>query len=198
MIVTKDEVKTLILESSTTYDDYIEALIPYVEEEICNYCKNDFCDVRFTYFSSNDITFDSSDNSINFTDIDSYDLKVNDTIRVYGSLRNDRAFSINTINSNSLIIDSIYSIEDEDETDEVKYITKIKYPLTIKLIISQMIKFNIDTLKLTSGAKSEKIDDYSITLEDMKDYPSQILSKLNRYRKLYKETLVSKIGGIYI
>lgn len=185
MIITLNETKSLIDNNSS--DTSINQLIPIVEQAICDYCNTDFVDENYDFFSSGNIVFLSSDNSINLSGIENKKLVVNDTIRVYNSLRNNQAFTVSSVTTDKIIVNSINTIIDENEGKAV-YITKIKYPISIKFIASQMINYNLENL--TPGMKSEKIDDYTITLQNtINGYPENYMTGLQIYRQYYKKTL---------
>lgn len=188
MIITRTEVKSLLQITNTDNDSFIDLNLPIIEQVICDYCNTDFIDKQFDYFSSNTITFIASDNSINLSGIENKKLVANDSIRVYKSLRNNQSFTISSVDTGKIIVDSLDTIIDEDENEGV-YITKINYPKPLKLTASKMLNFLIADLDedKTPGAKSEKIDDYSVTYEDnYQGFPMSIMKALNTYRQLYK------------
>jgi hypothetical protein len=190
MLITTNKIKSLLNISNTDNDNFIKTLIPVVEQDICTLCKNDFIDTRFDFISSNKISFNPTDNSLNLTGIESKDFIVGDTIRVYKSLRNDQIFTIDSIETNKLILNSIDEVTEEN-SDENIYIAKIKYPTGLKMIFAKMINYHLqENEEETANIKSEKMDDYSITYEDKSSgYPSSILSKLYNYRQLFKKDL---------
>ena len=188
MIITRADVKALLRITDNDDDTFIDLNLPIIEQTIVDYCNNEFIDKNFDYFSSNAITFVNSDNSINYTGIGDKKLVANDSIRVYNSLRNNQAFTIDSISTDKIIVNAIDSITDEDE-DEGVFITKVWYPKPLKLVASKMLSFLLSDLDpdKTQGAKSEKIDDYSITYEDdFNGFPKSIMKALNIYRQLYK------------
>lgn len=188
MIANRTEIKALLNISDDTWNDFIDLNIPIIEQIICDYCNDDFIDRRYDYFISNEISFVNSNNSINMTSINDKNLIVGDNIRVYKSKRNNGIFTIDTVNENNFIINSLYTINDEDAAESI-YICKVDYPKPLKLTISKMINFLINDLDeaKTPGAKSEKIDDYSITYgETYQGFPMSIMKQLNVYRQLYK------------
>jgi hypothetical protein len=187
MLITLTEVKSLLQITGNDKDSLINYLMPIIEQKVCNECKDDFVDNDFDFFSSGDITFIASDNSINLTGIGSKKLVADDTIRVYGSFRNNQIFTIDSVGTNKIIVNSIDMIKDEDE-GETTYITKIKYPVPLKIIAAQMIGYDLE--KITPGVKSEKIDDYSITLQEtVNGYPANYMSGLHNYRQVYHQSL---------
>lgn len=188
MIITRTEVKSLLQITDTDWDTFIDMNIPIIEQVICDYCNNDFIDKRYDWFSSNEIAFVNSSNSIIFTGIGDKNLVSGDSIRIYRSKRNNQSFTIDTVNSDSLVLNDIDTVK-EETADNVVYLIRLDYPKPLKLIASKMINTLISELDNTKtpGAKSEKIDDYSITYEDnYQGFPLSIMKQLNNYRYLYK------------
>lgn len=198
MIITLNEVKTILQISVSTYDSLINMFIPIVEQDICDYCKTDFVDEEFDFFSSNDITFVASDNSINLTGISDKKLVANDSIRVYKSFRNNKTFTVDSVSANKIILNSIDTVQDEDEGETV-YVMKVKYPVPLKFVAAKMINYQLvtNTDEFTPGMKSEKVDDYSITLEEtINGYPLSYMVALQRYRHLFKKDLFNGVKVI--
>jgi hypothetical protein len=193
MIITRTEVKTL-LDNSNLNDSLIDSLIPIIEQVICDYCNQDFFQDNFDYVSSNDISFINTDNSINMTNLNDYKFVANDSIRVYGSLRNDGPFTISSVTTDKIIINSINTIVDEDENESI-FITKVKYPVSFKFIAAQMIKYNIDNKKIKAGVLEEDIDDYRYKLSVAANgYPTNLVSGLKTHRTLYKKSFFDNVN----
>ena len=191
MIITRSEAKALLKITNTDQDSFIDLNLPTIEQIICDYCNTDFINKQFDYFSSGSISFIASDNSINMSGIENKKLVAGDSIRVYKSLRNNQTFTIDSVSTGKIIVNNIDTITDEDEGKGV-YITKITYPKPLKLTAAKMMNFLIADLDedKTPGAKSEKIDDYSITYEDdFQGFPLSIMKALNFYRQAYKINL---------
>jgi hypothetical protein len=191
MIITRSEAKALLKITNTDQDSFIDLNLPTIEQIICDYCNTDFINKQFDYFSSGSISFISEDNSINMSGIENKKLVAGDSIRVYKSLRNNQTFTIDSVSTGKIIVNNIDTITDEDEGKGV-YITKITYPKPLKLTAAKMMNFLIADLDedKTPGAKSEKIDDYSITYEDdFQGFPLSIMKALNFYRQAYKINL---------
>ena len=190
MIITVDEVKTL-LQNADIDSNLLELNIPIVEQAICDYCNTDFVDKQFDFFSSSGISFMNSDNSINMIGIENKKLVAGDSIRIYKSLRNNQTFTILSVTTNKIIVNDIDTINNEDAGETV-YVTKVKYPIPAKFTAAQMINYNME--KITPGIKLEKVDDYSITLEDtVGGYPSNYMTSLQSYRHVYKQNLFTDV-----
>lgn len=185
MIATLSEIKALLGITSTTNDTRIESNIPLIEQAICNHCRNDFIDKRngvFTVKVYGTITVSESAKTIELPT--SHDFIAGDDIRIYGSIRNDGAYRIDSVNSNTLTIDSVYSLKDDES---VALVLKVNYPIDLKTIVANIVSYNIND-KIDKTMKTEKIDDYSYTMSDnINGYPSSLTNGLNNYRKLYKE-----------
>ncbi|RPI07219.1 MAG: hypothetical protein EHM64_00150 [Ignavibacteriae bacterium] len=192
MIVTLTEVKSILQITDTTYDTLIRLNIPIAEQTICDYCRSDFLDAVSDAVNNSDITFISSDNSVNMTGIESEKFIANDTIRIYNSFRNDGVYTIDSVETNKFILNGINTIQDEDEGNSV-IIVKVKYPVPLKIIASQMIKCNL--AKISPLFKSQTIDDYTYTIDTdmLNGYPKNLMIALNQYRCVYKETLEHKL-----
>lgn len=188
MMATRTEIKSLLNIDNTDWDDFIDLNIPIVEQIICNYCNNDFIDKSYDWFCSNQISFTASTNKINFTGIGDKDLIAGDSIRVYRSKRNNQSFTIDTVNTNDIVLNDIDTIKNEEAENSI-YIIKLDYPKPLKLIISKMINFlitDIDETK-TPGVKSERIDDYAITYEDnYQGFPLSVIKQLNIFKQIFK------------
>lgn len=191
MIITLSECKSLLQITGSTSDELIKANIPIVEQAIVDYCNNDFILRQFDPILSSAISFNSSDNSINLTNIGNKKLVANDTIRVYNSLRNDAVYTIDSVETNKLIINDINTLIDElSSENETVYIAKIKYPIPLRFLAAQMIKFNLQ--KFTHGYIKETVDDHSWELDPnmSNGYPKNLMSGLKSYRLVFKPGIV--------
>lgn len=198
MLITRVKAKQLLNISVSDHDDYIDILLPQIEQSICDICRNDFVNQTYDFFSSNKISFISSNNSINMTGIGNKGLSVNDTIRVYKSLKNDQTFTIDTVNTDSLILNDIDDVSDEGE-EETIYITLIKYPKPLQLIASKMLQYNLTEEENNNlGIKEEKIDDYTVKYsEESHGYSKSIIDKLQPYKQVYHLDLFESWGFSY-
>lgn len=184
MIITVDEVKTLQQIDESYWDTLIGKLIPLCEEAICNHCKNNFVQKRF-FISDSNVSFDIANNKITLSSGITHYFIAGDTIHIDGTFRNDGKFSIDSVDGNTLTINSLYSLKSEpDET--VAHIYRVDYPKVIKSVISQMINFNIN--EYTPGLKSEKLDDYSVAFANASSgssYPDGVLADLYEFKNIY-------------
>lgn len=193
-ILSTSEVKTLLQISVSTYDTLIGILLPIVEEAIINHCNNHFIDTYegilgttpTVYVYGNTFEFINSDNSVNNTDKDftAMDFQVDDNVRVYNSLQNNKVFKIATIAATKITFDTDITIKDEDN-DNTVIIGRVLYPEPIKLVAADMVGYKLQ--KRGKYFKSEKIDDYSYTRDEklVNGYPQSIMSQLDDYSSVY-------------
>lgn len=198
-VITNYEAKKL-LQNENINDELLNMLIPIVQSAIINYCNNEFIHTTTTingivpiaYEYSASMFFQESDNSIN-DDVNGFtasNFKPNDVIRVYKSIHNDGFLTIKSITDSKIIIDSSYNKIFNENEEELVLFAKVKFPDSLKLISSQMLKFSLQ--KYGVIFQSEKIDDYSYSRGNSKlisGYPSDIMKSLDDYRSLYVKTI---------
>lgn len=201
-ILSVSDTKTLLQISGSTYDTLITMLLPIVEEAIIKYTNNHFIDsydgilgiTPTVYTYGNTFSFLNSDNSVNNTDKDftSMEFQVDDNVRVYDSLHNNKVFKIATIAATKITFDTDISIVDEDN-DNTIIIGRVKYPEPIKLVAADMVGYKLQ--KRGKYFKSEKIDDYSYTRDDklINGYPQSIMSQLDDYSSLYLKQIPTNL-----
>lgn len=187
MIATLTEIKKLA-RLDDSMDDFIREIMPTLEDFITNYCNNDFINTTKSVIHSSSFVFSNIDNSISLESIGD-NFKNGDTVRVYNTLRNNKAFTIEEVFLDKLVINSIDVVEEETLENMAK-LAFVSYPHTLKIIISRMVGFSLEDYSI--GIKSEKIDDYTINFDIQKNqslYPSQIIGGLNKFRRMWKQCL---------
>jgi hypothetical protein len=201
MIITLAKVKTLLQITASTYDTYINALIPLVESVISQYANDDFLDVvkisnsfvPNVYLYSRTISFVNSTNSINDTAnlLNTYNFAVGDSIRPYYTLHNNQSFTIKSIAAASIVLESIDTINNESAGTDI-LICKLKFPTYLELVASEMIGYKLSKKDMT--IKSKKIDDYSYTNYDkfINGFPESIFQSVPR--SLYRRGLPMNWG----
>jgi hypothetical protein len=124
-----------------------------------------------------------------------FDLAVGDTIRVYKSLRNNKVFTISSMSTDKIVLNSIAPIKDEvcSTTGVSAYITTLEFPEELKMTVASMVQYKISNFDKI-GMASEKIDDYQVQFSSSKEYPMSILAGLNDYRYSYLYDLFSVIS----
>lgn len=201
MIITVTEAKTLLGITALTYDTIIKAYIPIVEAAICQYCKDEFVEVKKNYLDTFSIrmykyattlSFVALTNSMNDSagGLASTDFKVGDSVRIYNSLDNEGFYTIKTIAAGSIVFEDVNTIYDEAAGQNI-LMCRVRYPIDLKMVAARMINYSIR--KNNPGVKSESIDDYSYTNYDDKQfvsgYPATIMNQLNQHRALYKRSI---------
>jgi hypothetical protein len=181
MIASLAEIKSLCQLTNTDYDSFINITMPIIEQSICDYCNDDFIDKKFEYITSSNFVFNDG---IELTNI-GIDLQAGDTVKFFGTHRNDYAYTITSLTNDKLMVSPTPTAE--NDIDESVIMARIQYPLAFKFIASQMIYHAIQ--KIPSGLKSESVDDHSMVFSDniINGFPASIMSALNSYRRLYKD-----------
>jgi len=184
-IITRDECKTLLRISSGTtgYDELIDTLIPYVQDDISEICNNEFF-LRDVYVCGTGIAFTTStgggdkitDASSGFLDADHPFVAAQDVV-VYGSKHNDGFYELASVSSGTLTLSSSGEVIAEAADEYIK-IAQVKWPKGIKPTAAKMVWYHIENAK-SGRPKSESIDDYSVTHEDIvSGYPASIVGGL--------------------
>jgi len=192
MIINKTNIKSLLGETSTTYDSMIDMLIPQLIDSIVSYCNNDFI-MRNNY--NNDYVYDDVAmvfTSTTITLTTTIPISTGDFIKIYGTCYNDGIYQVNSYYGGVITIESTKTMR--SETITTAYIAIMELPSEILNIIADYIKDNVVN---SSDIQKEKIDDVEITYfanGSNGDITSQNASKLSKYRKVFKECL---FGGGY-
>lgn len=184
MIISRDNVKHLLQITDDSKNATIDLLLPLVENDVIEYTNNRFWDEKI-WLISNTIGFVSSA-SMTITDSLNDLMEVGfvaaQTIDVYGTLHNDGIYLISSVTTGTITLDSSASLTTET-AGTTFYIRNVVYPKALSLTVAEMINFKLQ--KVTPGAKSESIDDYSITFDTMSGgYPQSIATSLNRWKRM--------------
>lgn len=196
-IITVTEAKNILNITEATYDNQIARLIPYVQDDICEYLDNYFQDryvaresVSYISFvrsttGSGDYIFDSDDRWTKngfLSDID---------VVVEGGYSNVGIHHVVTATTDTLTLDSSGELIGQNPADSsnenlignVK-VSRVIWPKGLKRYVAQMIWYNIQRQKET-GVVSESIDDYSVTYASLSGggYPENITAGLRPYRR---------------
>jgi hypothetical protein len=187
MLVTVAEVKALITGlNSAIYTTAIETRIPGLENKIARLCNNHFIqnqDEEYDYGWEHSDLFVFTASTKKMENLSAAFVTAGfvagDDIYIVGSSKNDGHFEIETITETAITMDALYTIKDENKigTPLVYY---VKWPTDLKEIAATMLEFDILYRHgKDQSIKSESIDDYSFTREEMKGaYPSPILKDL--------------------
>lgn len=190
MILSLANLKVLLKITGNDDDAFLKMTMPIIEESICRYCKDDFISNDFDLHTSSDFVFSEVDNSISLINIGD-ELIAGDTIRIYNSHRNDRALLVKTVSIDKLIIDDDYNFVYPEQENQVIVMSRINYPDDLKLPFIQMMNYVMKNYNV--GIKSEKIDDYSISYDELIDgYPKSIMAGLQHHRNLFKQPIYDR------
>lgn len=182
-VLTSANCKTLLQITGSGYDTVIAALIPVVQDDIVQYCKNRFLNGR-VYVSGSGIAFTNSDPDT-ITDSDSQFVTAHFTdgmdIYVENSYNNDGIYEVDTVAAGTLTLASGESLTAEDTGERIITIIKVKFPDALQMTASKMVYWNMKKQGIR-GLKSFSLGDYSESYDADGGYPKGLLAELNRYR----------------
>lgn len=193
--MTTAEVKSILGISASTYDTQIAFFLPIVEEDLIDYLNNTFSDGYVYRESGTALEFvrGDSDTADHITDTDAEFtekgfLSGMDII-VQGGGANVGLHTVSSASTGRLLL-SEYGIlinQDQDDTTDDNHIgsiliSRVKWPIALKLPAAKMIWSLIDNAKI-DDVKSEKIDDYAITYIGGNAYPTAITDMLQKWRR---------------
>jgi hypothetical protein len=201
-LITRDEVKYLLNLTDTTYDTRIDTLIPYVQDDVCQYLNTFFQDGYVHRESGSALVITRATTTTGtaapdtITDNDSLFLQKgflsNMDVAVEGGYSNVGVHHVVTAAAGTLTLSSTGAVitQNPNSTSDNNYIgsiivSRVNWPRALKRYAAQMIWHNIQKNK-PSGAQSESIDDYSITYAPLENggYPEEVLSGLRKWRKV--------------
>jgi|WetSurSiteA1Bulk_404760.scaffolds.fasta_scaffold80148_1 hypothetical protein len=202
MIATITEIKNIIgIDlSDTSLDSRITALMPIVEEQIHDICKNHFVRdidiIESKYLGADTISFDSSTSKILDSGNSLGTFIAGNSIKVFGSLENDGIYYVSTVSGTGayLTIDTTYNSITTEAAGQSVSIYKLWYPKPLKFAFAGMLNYILseDKNKINVGIQSEKVDDYSVSYNGPSSnnvmnygYPLSIITSLGPYRKYY-------------
>lgn len=185
MIATRAEIKTLLGISSTNYDSRIDGLRQIVQDDLVQICNNEFF-LRQVYVKGADISLTTTTGagdkikhgSAEFLEtVDDGKFVASRDVVLHGSRMNDGHYELSAVSSGVLTLATSGGVVAES-TGEVMTVAQVRWPEGLKPYYSQMIWHKIDKAK-GGMAKSESIDDYSITYEEgAHGYPQSIIDGL--------------------
>lgn len=172
MIMTVEELKQYIITEEP--DSLLDAKLRAVEQLIRKYTNNNFQKraYRVTADSANGLLI--SDWLVPF--------KVGDTVQISDSPMNDGLYTVTEVD------DAMFKVY-EEIADAIKMtVTKIEYPMDIKMGVVNMIKWDIEN-RSKVGIQSETISRHSVTYFNMDGdnsslgYPKSLIGFLKPYMK---------------
>lgn len=188
-LITLAQWKTLLGITSTdaTRDARVTALLPYLEDDIVNYCNNDFLNTDIT-FGSNFVLTIPGGTTYTLTcalgGISDIGFAIGDNFLFEGTLRNDGRYTIVTVSDTVITVTEAITAESAIDAE----ITLIAWPNGLKLYAARMISYQVDHMA-DAGITGEVIKSYSYTRRqygEMADpgYPQELMRGLDRWRKL--------------
>lgn len=180
MIVTREEIKSLLSISGTTYDAIIDVLIPVAEQIYSSIMGIDF--FRFGC----DITNGSSTLSNVY---DKCDLEEGQTVELVDSVNTFRSVISYVPRYVPDYIDEpdyFVRVQDDATFDEENVIMKV-YPKGSKYAASQIVWYYINNGSKKGDYESESFGNYSYTLRDQstEGLPHYILALIPKYASLH-------------
>jgi len=184
-LITLEQVKGVLQFDDDTYDETIELLIPFIQDQVIySICNNTFKN-PYVYTYASTISFDTSadqilDSDSNFVTngfVDSCD------IIVQNSKHNNGIYEVNTVAAGSLTLTFEHTIQNaliEETIDKTVLVQKIEFPPALIVPSAMLLNYFLqkDNIK---GVKSESVLSYAVTYSD--DVPKNITTMFNRYRK---------------
>lgn len=177
-IITTSEVKA-ILQLDGSKDTFIDTVIPHVQNFIVEKI-NSFKSSK-VYLAGSSLAFVASTKKI--TDSNSAfvtSMFVAGDYLVENSYYNDGVITVSTVAAGEL---TISTTPIDEAADRYIVISKIDWPPGIKNVVAKMINHLMSKSQI-SGVTSESLGDWSASYGGDGDYPKNILSDLNKYRKL--------------
>jgi hypothetical protein len=194
MIATLAEIKSILGISDASLDSRIQALMPYVQGDIIDYCKNDFA-ISTANWTSDTLYFENSSKKI----IDDSGTMITDgllenatDIVVTHSLHNNKNFTVDSetaITETEIVVDENI-VEEPNDDGYVVTVRGVSYPDGLKLIYASMINTKILMDNMSGGLiSSKKLETFCVTYhsEDFEGGYAKIdLQALKKYRKISK------------
>lgn len=170
------------------YDEYIDYLIPQIQDDLMEYLNYPFLDKQ-TKYDSGSLKFLSSGPYITDSNqrLSSEGFTTDMDIYVDRTRRNWGIYSITSLTDSVITLSSNDSIIAEQSSKEYGAVsprlTRIKWPTSIKPLVAQIIWFNIDRAK-NSNVKSKSLGPSSVTYANLNSgaYPDHIYRGLKKYR----------------
>lgn len=173
MILTVEDVRNMLPESSSMTDEQLQMKLNALELMIRKYTNNNF--------QNRNIRFKADSNGFYLNGSSPF-LKVGDTIQVSTSLINNGLYVLTEVNDVSVRVDKeLYSTD-------YNLVTKVEYPDDIKIGIINLLKYDVQ-MGDKVGIKSETISRHSVTYADVDSsnqvmgYPVSLLGFLKPYMK---------------
>ena len=171
MIISVEDLREFI--ETEQNDKVLEANLLALESSIRKYTNNNFQNIYIRYKTN------ASNGKLILSDSK---LKVGDTIQVSQSMYNNGLYVVKELLENEIVLDK--ELMDEEEI----LITKVVYPLDVKMGVVEMMKWNLNNRDKV-GIQSETISRHSVTYFNMDadnsilGFPKSLIGFLKPYMK---------------
>jgi len=191
-IITTAEVVTRLRITGSDYNTYLSAIIPDVQEFVMNLCNNRFHQ-KTVYISASSIACvkgapdtiaDSNSKFVEAYFAAGMDIDIQDT------LNNNSIKVIATVAAGTLTLTSTNELIDEVEGLTTVTITRVVFPVGIKLAVAKLIKYYIETnsiLATDKDIKSVRIGEFEETYSDgfaNTEFPQSLLSEFSPWMRV--------------
>jgi hypothetical protein len=185
-IITLDEAKTYLGITGVGSDSLIKAYIPIVQRRVVEICNNPFLssyvhgrlmlENQDVVFSTNAMTASSSFADAGFA--------AGDEIVIDGSYRNNGYYTISTVSTYTVTLQASAGTVVSEISGASIVIGVVNWPIGIKPVVANMIKYDMDVRPTLKGVSSESIGDYSVTYTNGGGYgyPMDLLYGLSIYQ----------------
>jgi hypothetical protein len=194
-LLTVDECKQILGLTDNTHNARIALFIPYVQDDISDYCNNSFADtVVYVCNGALDFVRGSTLTSSTLADyihdaedcISTAGFKAGMDIVVIGG-SNQGYYTVKTATTDTITLTSTGDIEDQSQTTYHRWpgdivVARARWPKSLKPVAAKMVWHLLDQSK-SGDVKSESIDDYSVTYAGDHAYPERVVAGLRQYRK---------------
>jgi len=193
-LMTTAEVKSILRITDTTYDTEIDFFLPIVEDDLITELNHAFQDGYVYRKSGTDFQFFRGDSDTHdyITDDEQefliHGFRDGMDIVIEGGWSNVGLYTIDSASSGTLKLEEYGELipqdmdgGDDDHTIGQVLISRVKWPKAIKIPAAKMVWSLIDDSK-PSDAKSESLDDYSITYFGANSYPTKVVRMLDKWR----------------
>ncbi len=188
-IVELEVIKEILGLTDTTYDNHINRLLPFVQEDIIEYLNNEFRDDNTSY-SASMILVNADPPTITDTENNQFVLEGFEEgmdIALEGTARNKGIYTIASVAAGTITLAVTDELLDETATDEfggntIK-LTRIRWPKGLKLYVAQIIWENISRAR-NKDIKSKSLGPSSVTYMPIGSggYSEGIIKGLGKYK----------------
>jgi len=194
-LLTVDECKQILGLTDNTHNARIALFIPYVQDDISEYCNNSFADT-VVYVCNRALDFVRGSTLTSSTQAD-YIHDAHDYISTAGFKAgmdivviggsNQGYYTVKTATTDTITLTSTGEVEDQSQTTYHRWpgdiaVARARWPKALKPMAAKMVWHLLDQSR-SGDVKSESIDDYSVTYAGDHAYPERVVAGLRQYRK---------------